>query len=198
MALVTSHTESVILTNGLPSTPASPGSYFGFGLDSTKTASTGTRIYTGTGNPNGVLVAPLGSLWIDNTSVAGAYWVNTNGASEWFTIAFNYNSPINEITDPGTGAAIPVDFSGTLNLTIGAGAETNTLAAATIVGQTLRINAAVVGGGTREITCATTFNVAGNTKLTFDAVRDSCELVGVTVGTDIRWQIAWNNNVALS
>lgn len=198
MALVTSHTEPVVLTNGLPSTPASPGSYFGFGLNATKSASSGTRIYTGTGNPNGVLTAPLGSLWIDNSSIAGLYYINTNGTTEWFPIAMAYNTTVNAVADPGDAGAISTDFSGTCNLTIGAGAETRTLGPATIYGQTLRINAAVVGGGTCAITCATGINAAGNTVMTFNAVRDSIELVGVDVGGDIRWQVGWNNSVALS
>jgi hypothetical protein len=196
MASVTSHTESVILTNGIPSTPASPGSYFGYGINAAKTASTGTRIYTGDGFPNGVLTAPLGSLWINNTSVAGSFWINTNGATEWFELAMNYNLPFAQ-ADPGTGQAISVDFSGTINLTIGAGAETNTLATPTIIGQTLRINADTVGGGTRAITCSQDIDTANNV-MTFDAVRDSIELVGVTVGGALRWQVAWNNNVALT
>lgn len=200
MALVTSHTEPVVLTNGLPSTPASPGSYFGFGLNATKSASSGTRIYTGTGNPDGVLTAPLGSLWIDNTSTAGAYYINTNGLTEWFSLAMAYSLPF-PLPDPGTGQAIPVDFSGTINLTIAAGvAETNTLAIPTTVGQTLIINADTVGaGGTRAITCAQDVtNVGGENVMTFDAVRDFIWLQSVTLGGAFRWQVVSNQGVVLS
>lgn len=198
MSLVTSHTEPLVLTNGLPSTPASPGSYFGFGLNATKSASTGPRIYTGAGNPDGVLSAPLGSLWINNTSTDGAIFVNTNGTTEWFSLAMAYSLPF-PIADPGTGAAIPVDFSGTINLTIGAGAETNTLAIPTTVGQTLIINAATVGGGTRAITCAQDVtNVAGENVMTFNAARDFIWLQSVLLGSALRWQVVSNQSVVLS
>ncbi len=195
MALVTSHTEPVVLTNGLPSTPASPGSYFGFGLNSTKSASTGPRLYVGAGNPNGVLVAPLGSQWTDN--VAGIVYINTNAASAWSVLGISAGTT-NVIPDPGTGVAIPVTASGTIELTIGAGAETNTLAAPTFQGQVLVINADTVGAGTRAITCATTVNIAGNTVMTFNAVRDAVVLRAITVGGAPRWMIEANLSVTLS
>lgn len=192
-------TSNVIIREAM-GTPAAPMPYFGFGTPATPTGvqSSGPRIYAGDGFPNGVLSAPLGSLWINSTSVAGSIWVNTNGATEWFALAMAYNTVLNVIADPGTGQPIPVDFSGTLDLTIGAGAETNTLADPTIIGQTLRINADTVGGGTRAITCASDIDIGGDNVMTFDAVRDSIELVAITVGTALKWQVAWNNNVALS
>lgn len=151
------------------------------------------------GDPNGVLVAPIGSLWTDSNSVAGNIYINTNGATEWFVLAVGYNTPLNIIADPGNAGAISTDFSGTCNLTVAAGvAETRTLGAATIVGQTLRLNLNVLGaGGTIAITCATGVTPT-QTVMTFNAARDSCELVGVLVAGALRWQIGWNNSVALS
>lgn len=103
-----------------------------------------------------------------------------------------------EITDPGTGAAIPVTRSGSIELTIGAGAETNTLANPTAVGQELAIVASTVGGGTRAITAAARINQATNTVMTFNAVGDFILLRGIKVAGALRWQVVANESVALS
>lgn len=103
------------------------------------------------------------------------------------------------LADPGTGVAIGVTRSATVDMTIGsAGAETNTLAIPTFVGQRLILNAAVVGTGTRAITAAQAINQTGNTIMTFAAVRDCCELVAIKVGTALRWSVAMNDGAALS
>jgi hypothetical protein len=101
---VTSFTEAVALTNGLPSTPAAPGSYFGYGLNAAKTASTGPRIYAGVGNPNGVLIAPVGSGWLDSSS-GGAWYRNVDGTGLWAVVASGSggNAPGSEyVIRPGT------------------------------------------------------------------------------------------------
>lgn len=102
----------------------------------------------------------------------------------------------NVIPDPGTGAAIPVERSGTVAITT-AGAETNTLAIPTFKGQRLTlIDDTHVGN--RVITSAQAVNQAGNTTLTFGAAADFCELVATTVGGALRWRVAANDGVALS
>lgn len=103
-----------------------------------------------------------------------------------------------ELADPGDGAAIPVTGSATLMLTIGAGAETNTLAIPTFVGQRMVITCGSIAGGTRAITSASAINAAGNTTMTFNAARDNCELRGVKVGGVLAWEIGFNASVALS
>lgn len=45
------------------------------------TGAHGPRIYAGTGNPDGVLVAPRGSMWIDTDS--GVWLLNTSGEATW-------------------------------------------------------------------------------------------------------------------
>ncbi len=100
-----------------------------------------------------------------------------------------------QIADPGTGVSIPIpncDFS--VMFTIGsAGAETNALAIPKYVGQRCQLFVDTVGTGTRAVTVAAAINVGGNTIITFDAVRDFIELVGVTVAGALVWQ---NVNVA--
>lgn len=64
-------------------TPASPGPYIGWALDSTKALSTGPRIYCSTADPNGTLTAPRGSIAL---IVAGGFKTNTDGATTWANV----------------------------------------------------------------------------------------------------------------
>lgn len=103
------------------------------------------------------------------------------------------------IADPGTAQAIPVTANAVINLTIGsAGAETNTLAIPTFIGQRLTIHADTVGTGTRAITAASAINQAGNTIMTFGAASDFIALIGVTLGGTRCWRVLANDGVALS
>ncbi len=63
---------------------ASPGPYFGWTISADKQSSTGPRIYAGSGTPNGVTTAPLGSLWIQSDSAG--FFRNTNGATAWSAV----------------------------------------------------------------------------------------------------------------
>lgn len=76
-------------------TPAAPGGgYIGFGQTNLYgNDSSGPRIYAMTGNPNGVLSAPIGSFYMDDTS--GAWYRNTNGATAW------------QLLTPGSGTLAP-------------------------------------------------------------------------------------------
>lgn len=100
------------------------------------------------------------------------------------------------VADPGTGAAIPVTTSATINI-VTAGAETNTLAIPSFLGQVLLLNVATYVGN-RVITSAQAINQAGNTIMTFGAARDCIELRSVLVGTALRWVVTGNDGVALS
>ena len=102
----------------------------------------------------------------------------------------------NTIADPGHGAAIPVTQSGVCAITT-AGAETNTLAIPTFIGQRIVLVCDTYVGN-RVITVAAAFNVANNTILTLGAVSEACELVAVTVGGALVWQIGWNDGVGVS
>jgi hypothetical protein len=98
--------------------------------------------------------------------------------------------------DPGNAGAIPVTSSGQCALT-SAGAETRTLAIPTFAGQRLLLHCDVYVGNI-VVTSAQAINQTGNTIMTFGAARDNCELVGITVGGALRWQVAYNDGVALS
>lgn len=135
----------------------------------------------------------------------GASLVGVEDASG-FLAAANVEAALLEIVkfnpallaDPGTAQAIPVTRSATIEFTVGAGAETNTLAIPAFVGQTMRLYCGTVGGGTRAVTAASAINVAGNTVMTFNAARDYIVLNGVSIGGTRAWEVAFNANVALS
>jgi hypothetical protein len=100
------------------------------------------------------------------------------------------------VADPGSGVAIPVTTSATINI-VTAGAETNTLAIPSFLGQTLVLNMSVFVGA-RVITSAQGVNQAGNTILTFGAARDCIELRSVLVAGALRWVVTGNDGVALT
>lgn len=103
----------------------------------------------------------------------------------------------NTIADPGTGAAIPVTTDGVVPI-VTAAAETNTLAIPSYMGQELILTMDTRVGGDRVVTASQAINQAGNTIMTFGAARDTICLRGITVGGALRWQVAWNEGVALS
>lgn len=72
---------AVLIDDGVGST-AAPGGYFGLGRAAGTMVSSGPRWYSGTGNPNTVVTAPIGSLWCQTDS-AGLVFVNTNGTTGW-------------------------------------------------------------------------------------------------------------------
>ena len=151
-------------------------------------------ITTGTGAPT--TTEPKGSLYLRRNApdADNAIYVS-NGAGSWNALEAGGSA----IADPGTGAAIPVTRSGVCALTIGsAGAETNTLAIPTFIGQEITICADVVGTGTRAVTAASAINVAGNTVMTFDTARDTITLKAIQLAGVLAWEATFNAAVALS
>jgi len=158
------------------------------------TVAAAPTITTGTGAPTAS--EPKGSLYLrkDGTADTIAY-VATDAVGTWSPL----EAGVTDLADPGTGAAIPVTKSAHVALTIGsAGAETNTLAIPTFIGQRMIVIADVVGTGTRAITAAAKVNQATNTVLTFAAAGDVCSLEAVQEAGTLRWQIGLNDGVALS
>jgi len=108
-----------------------------------------------------------------------------------------YTATAQQIADPGTGAAIPVTASGTVEI-VTAGAETNTLAIPTFFGQRLTLIMDTRVGGDRVVTSAQAINQAGNTIMTFGAAADMIVLEAMKVGGAFRWRVTANDGVALS
>ena len=101
------------------------------------------------------------------------------------------------LTDPGTAAAIPVTRSASVAIT-SAGAETNTLAIPTFVGQTLSLYLDTDTSGARVVTSAQRINQAGNTVMTLTEVGDFIKLEAITIAGALRWQVVANDGVVLS
>lgn len=72
----------ILLDDGV-GTPAAPGSYVGFGRAAGGVVSTGPRVYSGDGDPSGVLTAPRGSIWLRTTNGSVQLWQNTNAGTAW-------------------------------------------------------------------------------------------------------------------
>jgi hypothetical protein len=100
------------------------------------------------------------------------------------------------LVDPGNAGAIPVTNSGIVSL-VSAGAETRTLAIPAFKGQRLVLVCDTYVG---DIVVATSApcNVANNNRLTFGVVSEAIELIGVSVGGALVWQIGWNDGVGLT
>lgn len=94
-------------------------------------------------------------------------------------------------------AAIPVTHSGSLPITQ-AGAETNTLADPTYLGQTISIFVDTDTAGARVITAASRINQTGNTIITLTEVGDFIKLEAITIGGALKWQVVANDGAVLS
>src|SRR3990167_5264856 len=104
---------------------------------------------------------------------------------------------LDEIPDPGDGAAIDVSRSGHIQV-VTAAAETNTPAAPTFVGQRLIISCKTRVVGDRVITVSAAFNASGNTTITLDTAGDAIclEACRGSTGT-LKWNQAWTNGPTL-
>lgn len=185
---------------------------FGTGLDVTFTPN-GTNLVVEQGAGGGLLLLECGDGPVDVTRFVDssdntkrlAFDLTGLSAATTRTVVWpNFSwSPGLSVTpavtaDPGTGAAIPVTGSTSIDLTIGTGAETNTMAIPGAVGQQISIIAGTAGGGTRTITVASAINQAGNTKMAFTQANDWILLRGVSSGGTLAWRVAANDGVTLS
>ncbi len=103
------------------------------------------------------------------------------------------------LADPGgANAAIPVTRSATVPI-VTAGAETNTLAVPSFVGQKLILTCRTHAVGDRVVTASAAINVANNTHMTFSADSQTIELVAVyATGGTLVWAVGFNDGVTLS
>lgn len=107
---------NVIISDAL-GTPAAPTAYFGFANAlGTVVASTGPRIQAGSGNPNGTLTSPAGSIWLD--SATGTSYRNVDGATAWsggWARLFGQTDLNDQVTAVASNGAY-VDFASTFSL----------------------------------------------------------------------------------
>lgn len=100
--------------------------------------------------------------------------------------------------DPGDGVGIPNNRSTSIAFTIGAGAETNTLAAPFVAGQQIILSVAAIGTGTRAVTVAGGVNVAGDSTVTFNATTDWILLKAVNIGGALLWREVASQGVVIT
>ena len=113
-----------------------------------------------------------------------------------YNIRADVFAPVVVIVAP-TATAISVVSSGVLPITQ-AGAETNTLAIPSFLGQKLTIFVDTDTSGARVITSAQRINQAGNTIITLTEVGDFIKLEAITIAGALRWQVVANDGAALS
>lgn len=136
-------------------------------------------------SPVGTVIENLGALFISTNASVATYVPVTSGLGH-------------AITDPGSGAAIPVTASGQISLTTGTGAETNTMAIPAFIGEQIGIILGTAGGGTRTITVASAINQAGNTKMAFTQANDAIILTSFSSAGTLLWRVTYNDGVTLS
>lgn len=101
------------------------------------------------------------------------------------------------LLDPGNGKALIVDRDRAVTRIVTAGAETRTLANPPRVGIQHTI-AMQTDGGDCVITVASAINQAGNTTITLNDAGDTISLLGIQVGSNLRWRVIANDGAALS
>ncbi len=114
-------------------------------------------------------------------------------------VAGDLTSDFNDLGAAADAAALAPTTSGGYTITT-AGAETNTLADPAFIGQIVSFLCIVYAAGDRVITAASAINQAGNTIMTFGAVDDFIQLIGVdTDGAgSLEWRVMSNDGAALS
>ncbi len=182
-----------VIATGLTATGAGSVDFSG----ATSTMKTPTGLLTLSGdvavgaNKNIAVVA--GTTIVDFSLGTGAMKTPTSSSS-----LFTFNQPkaasatANLLADPGSGVAIPVTADGVVAITTGGGAETNTLAIPSFVGQRMTFCLDTAGGGTRTVTAASAINVAGHTHFLLVTARQSITLQGITLAGTRCWEILAN------
>ncbi len=147
-----------------------------------------------------VVVDSGGALQVGNTA-ATSLAIGNSSAIATFSSKRAAGAVTNLIADPGTGQAIPVTADGVCAITVGsAGAETNTVAAPTYIGQRLTICGDVNGSGTRVITLTgnTTILDGTNNTITISAIGQALTMQCIQVGGAKKWSLVVNRGTALS
>lgn len=141
----------------------------------------------------GIDGAGIDQVYYGDTASAAATWDQSDDSLIFSGVA---KAKFQTIA-AATGTAIPVTHSGSFPITQN-GAETNTLAIPTYLGQWLNIFVDTDTSGARVITSAQRINQAGNTIITLTEVGDFIKLEAITIAGALRWQVVSNDGAALS
>ena len=148
----------------------------------------GTLVINTTGFPTTTPHIPLATVTTDATSVSGV----TDRRAVMQMQPGPYLMP-----DPTTGDPILVAgwMHALLAFTIGAAAETNTIADASRAGQRLQLCVNTIGAGSREVTFASPFDASANVKWKADAVTEGAEFVS---DVNLKWNLVFNRGGTLT
>lgn len=105
-------------------------------------------------------------------------------------------APLGYIPDPGDGKDIDTSLSGTCAL-VTAGSETRGLPDPSYPGQIIALYFKTDGGNC-VVTADNAVNQAGNTQITFDDAGDYIALIGIEVGSNLRWRVLQSDGVTLA
>lgn len=141
----------------------------------------------------GVDGAGIDQRWYGDTASASLLWDQSDDSLVLGGVAKIKAQTI----AAATGTAIPVTHSGSFPITQN-GAETNTLADPTFIGQWLSIFVDTDTSGARVITAASRINQAGNVTITLTEVGDFIKLEAITIAGALKWQVVANDGAALS
>ena len=141
----------------------------------------------------GIDGAGIDQVWYGDTASANATWDQSADSLIFSGVA---KAKFQTIV-AATGTAIAVTHSGSFPITQN-GAETNTLADPTYIGQWLTIFVDTDTSGARVITAASRINQAANTIITLTEVGDCIKLEAITIAGALKWQVISNDGAALS
>lgn len=156
----------------------------------------GPNVHTATSAPtadnDGTVGYRVGDVIINTTTGIVYHCVsNATGAASWAVLSTPLLSTV--VADPGASGAIPVTASGYCPI-VTAAAESRTLAIPTFAGQTLLLNFKTDGGDC-TITVAQAIDEYGTTSIVLNDAGDEVLLVGVYLGSALRWRVASNRGV---
>ena len=157
-----------------------------------------TRLTVAQSNPNSEIRWGVDGAGIDQmfyTDTAGAYFQIDQSADK--LILGGVAKIQLQTIAAATATPIPVTHSGSFPITTAA-AETNTLPDPTFLGQTISMFVDTYAVGDRVVTAASRINQTGNTIMTFGASADFIKLEAITIAGALKWQIIYNEGVALS
>lgn len=149
-----------------------------------------------------LIARPVGGIVHDTITNTMQHSTNA-GAAAYSPVGPGANgTAVEQLADPGTGAAIPVDKSYSISFVTGAAGQTNSLAAPSFVGQQMLLALVTDGGGDRVVTVAGAIgfrlNQTGNNTITFNDAGDNVKLLAVYTGTTLTWEIVSNDDCVLS
>jgi len=191
--------QPILLDTGT-GTAAVPADYIGFTRAAGAAISTGARIYHGTDDPNGVLTAPTGSLWLRSNGIVSvntgvAVWVQLGtlaGAVILTSIDSTATADFDWDLDPASATALGLDAGGVTLFGI------DTVTDTVFIGATAELrldDAAAFTVGTPGTDVVMTADGAGLTVTGTGAI-DFVDDMAQNYGTGLDWNLQFDTGAA--